>query len=103
MGMADAIRAELTRRVAGITARLDNDQSRALARDLDEVRALAHAHGLEAAAAVAPLISLALASGGQRAVARGWLAILSDAVASERHDPDAARAYAGACSIRLAV
>jgi hypothetical protein len=99
----DPVRLDLVRQVAAITASLDGARPAAIARDLDRVSAIARANGLLAAAAVAPLIGLALAAGGQRSVARGWLAILTDAIGSERHDPEAARAFAGACSVRLAV
>lgn len=99
----DRVRTDLARQVAALAAGVEHARPAALARDLDRVSAIARAHGLEAAAAVAPLIGLALKAGGQRSVVREWLFILGDAIGSERHDPEAARAYAAACSVRLAV
>jgi hypothetical protein len=99
----ESVCTDLARQVAAIAAGVEHARPATLARELDRVSAIARAHGLESAAAVAPLIGLALKAGGHHSVVRDWLFVLHDAIGSDRHDPDAARAYAAACSVRLAV
>lgn len=97
-----AVRSELAERVAELRATAAGAPATILAHELDEVRALAQRHGLHAVAAVAHLIGLAVSAGGQRTMVGEWLVVLDDAIGSARHDRDAAHAYAGACSVRLA-
>ena len=82
---ASDIRAELWARIAAL-----------------DVSRIAHAHGLTPAVTVTHFIERALARGQGMPPVHGWLAMLTDAVASERQDYEAADRFATACSLRLA-
>ena len=97
-GSNDAIRADLARR---LTAIRPHARPAEVARALGEVRAIALRNGFAPAATVALLVDQALARGEGGALVHGWMPILRDAVASDRHDPAACAAFAGACSVRL--
>lgn len=96
----DAVRADLRRRVAAIGAK--RASRTALATEVDAIRGIAHRAGLHPAATVAHLLDDALARGEHGALVDGWLALLGDAVASERSDSAAAQAFAAACVVRTA-
>ena len=96
------VRAELTARIAAIDGRAPYVPARELAGEIDRIRLLAHRHGLNPAVTVAHFLDWALARGEQGVLLHGWLAMLSDAVASERQDVSACDAFAAACSVRLA-
>ena len=105
MGAAAAtirpIQDELAARVALIGMRAPAVSTATLAAEVDAIRADALAHGLFPAVAVTHAIEAALARGERGALVLGWLAILRDAVSSDRHDGHACEAYAAACSVRL--
>ena len=90
-----AIKAEL----AGRIAELDG---RAIAPEVDAIRLIAHRSGLNPAVTVAHFLDSALARGEHGPLVHGWLALLGDAVASERQDVAACETFAAACSVRLA-
>lgn len=95
----EAVRAELNGRIAAIGGRRAGRAE--LARELDAIRSIASGAGLRPAVAVAHLLDDALSRGERGPLVHGWLAVLSDAVASERNDPAACDAFAAACAVRL--
>lgn len=98
----DGVRAELAARIAAIDGRAPYAEPRDLAGEVDAIRLLAHRHGLNPAVTVAHFVDWALSHGHCGALLHGWLAMLSDAVASERQDVAACDSFAAACSVRLA-
>lgn len=107
-GAADAaetiagVRAELAARIAAIDGRAPYVAARDLAPEVDAIRVIAHRHGLNPAVTVVHFLDWALSHGESGALLHGWLAMLGDAVASERQDLAACDAFAAACSVRLA-
>ncbi len=101
-GGLDAVKAELRERIDAMDARADRARAADLARELGQVRLLAHRSGLAPAVTVVRLLESALARGEHGALVHGWLSVLNDAVACDRHDGAACDAYAAACSVRLA-
>ena len=101
-GDLSSIKADLHRRIAALDRRSAKASARDLAPDLDAIRSLAHGAGLNPAVTVTQFVASALARGERGALVSGWLPVLRDAVTSERQDMAAARAYAAACSVRLA-
>ena len=99
----DSVRADLAARIAAIDGRAPYMAARDLAPEVDAIRVIAHRNGLNPAVTVAHFVDWALSRGEQGALIHGWLAMLSDAVASERQDLAACDAFAAACSVRLAV
>lgn len=97
----DAVQGDLATRVALVRSRAATVPTATLAADVDAIRAAALAHGLHPAVAVTHAIEAALARGERGALVLGWLAILRDAVACDRHDARACETYAAACSVRL--
>lgn len=95
-----AIVAELAARIEMIDARADHARAGDLASELEAVRRLAHASGMQPAVTVIHAIDAALARGEHRQMIHGWLSILRDAVGCERRDPDADAAFAAACIVR---
>lgn len=100
MGVAQ-IKADLTARIRTIDGRMAHGRASDIAGEIDAIRRIAHRSGLRPAAMVAHALESALARGERGALIRGWLAILCDAVGSERHDRAACDTYAAACSVRL--
>lgn len=103
-GVAQA-RVELSQRIMMIGQRVDrrkSDTANALAAEIEAIRRIAQANGLYPAASVAHALAMAIGRGERGPLIDGWLAILNDAVGSERSDPAACDAYAAACSVRLA-
>ena len=101
----DPVRAELAARIAALDVKAPYLDACDLAPDIDAIRALAHRNQLNPALTVAHFLATALARGdrGQRgALVHGWLAMLTDAIASERQDAAASDIFAAACSVRLA-
>ena len=96
----DAARVELRRRVAAMGGA--RASRAALAAQVDAIRSIAHRAGLHPAATVAHLLDDALARGERGPLVDGWIAVLGDAIGSERSDPAAAQAYAAACVVRQA-
>lgn len=93
------VRADLSRRIGAIEWRAG---PRGVAVEVDAIRAIAHRHHMLPAVTVAHLLEGALARGEHGALVHGWLAMLRDAVASDRQDEAASRAFAAACSVRFA-
>ncbi|MET4896785.1 hypothetical protein RN629_06360 [Sphingomonadaceae bacterium jetA1] len=106
------IRSQLWARIAALDVAVPYAAPADLAREVEVIRRIAHAHGLSPAVTVTHFIDRALAraetmggkeiGGGTMPPVHGWLAMLHDAVASERQDYDAADRFATACSMRLA-
>jgi hypothetical protein len=96
MAELDAVKAELTRRVAAIDGR-----ARHIAPELDAIRALARGAGLHPAATVARLLEDALSRGERGALVEGWLGLLGEAVVCPRTDRAACDAFAAACAVRF--
>ena len=96
------IRAELAARIGAIGAASATRPSRDLAVEIDQIRQVAHHHGLYAAIAVTHALESALAHGARGALVQGLLAILRDAVGCERQDSAACETFAAVCSVRLA-
>lgn len=98
----ETIRADLASRIAAMDLRCDHMKANDLARELDQVRKLAQANGIFPAVTVAHALDSALARGETGALVHGWLAILKDAVGTDRTDRAACDTYAAACSVRFA-
>lgn len=96
------VRAELAARIAALDGRSRHLAARELAPEVDAIRVIAHRNGLNPAVTVAHFLNWALSRGDRGPLLHGWLAMLSDAVASERQDLAACDAFAAACSVRLA-
>lgn len=93
------IRHELAAQVAAIAWPAAPNR---IAGELGRIRATASRHGLLPAVAVAKVLEAALARGERGVFIREGLHLLSEAVASERQDEMAGRAFAAACAIHLA-
>ena len=98
----DAVRADLTMRIAAIDTRAPYARPCELAPAIDAIRVIAHRNGLNPAVTVAHFVDSALSRGERGALVHGWLSILRDAVGCERQDVQACHAFAAACSVRLA-
>ena len=98
----EGIKADLAARIAAIDGRAPYVAPRDLAGEVDAIRLIAHRHGLNPAVTVAHFVDWALSHGQCGTLLHGWLAMLSDAVASERQDLAACDSFAAACSVRLA-
>lgn len=96
-GITD-IRAELTRRIGAIEWRAG---PAAIAGEIDAIRRVAHRNRMLPAVTVAHLLESALARGEHGPLVHGWLAMLRDAVGSERQDAAASDAFAAACQVRF--
>ena len=99
---ASDIRVELWARIAALDVSVPYAAATDLAGEVETIRRIAHAHGLTPAVTVTHFIERALARGQGMPPVHGWLAMLTDAVASERQDYEAADRFATACSLRLA-
>ena len=97
----DTIRNELAARPARIEARLGVDRPADLAREIDGIRALAHAGGMRPAVTVAQALEMGLARGEGGPLIRAWLDLLRDAVIGDRHDEAACDSYRAACAVRM--
>lgn len=98
----EAIRAELTARIAAIDVRAPYASVPDLQCDINQIRLIAHRYGLNPAVTVTHFVESALARGEQGALVHGWLSVLGDAVACDRQDVRACDAFAARCSVRLA-
>ena len=98
----DAVRLELTARIAAIDVRAPYLRDHELAVAVDEIRLIAHHAGLNPTVTVAHFIEAALARGERGVLVHGWLHMLRDAVGAERQDVAACDTFAAACSVRLA-
>lgn len=93
------IRAELSRRIVAIEWR---GGVGTVAREVDAIRRIAHRNGMLPAVTVAHLLESALARGEHGALVHDWLAMLGEAVHSERQDDATSDAFAAACQVRFA-
>ena len=98
----ESVKADLAARIAAIDVRAPYSRACELAPDIDAIRAIAHRAGLNPAVTVAHFLDSALSRGEHGALVHGWLAVLRDAVGSERQDLAACDSFAAACSVRLA-
>jgi len=98
----DAVRADLSARIAAIDVKAPYSCANDLKPDINQIRLIAHRHGLNPAVTVAHFVDSALSRGEQGALLHGWLRMLGDAIASERQDVRACDTFAAACSVRLA-
>lgn len=96
------IRDQLWARIAALDVRAPYAPPADMIRGIDSIRRLAHAHGLTPAVTVTHFIDRALMRGVDAGPVHGWLAMLNDAVASERQDLETTNHFAEACSVRLA-
>ena len=94
-----AARADLSHRIAALEWR---GGPRRIAAEIDTIRAIAHRAGMMPAVTVAHMLENALARGENGPLVHAWLAMLRDAVGSERQDADASATFAAACSVRFA-
>jgi len=95
------VRAELAQRIAALDLRVAGAPAGDLAEDLDAIRRIAQAAGLQPAVSVAHVLETALARGERGALIHGWLGMLNEAVGCDRADGPACDAYVAACSVRL--
>ncbi|WEK43853.1 MAG: hypothetical protein P0Y64_03215 [Candidatus Sphingomonas colombiensis] len=93
------IRAELTQRIMAIGQRRGTT---GLAHEIDAIRRIAGRNGMLPAVTVAHLLESALARGERGALVHDWLAMLGEAVHSERQDDATSDAFAAACQVRFA-
>lgn len=98
----EAVRLELTARIAAIDVRAPYLRAAEMALAVDEIRRIALCAGLNPTVTVAHFIEAALARGERDVLVHGWLAMLRDAVFADRQDGPACDSFAAACSIRLA-
>ena len=101
-GDLENVKADLAARIAAIDVRAPYARACELAPEVDAIRAIAHRAGLNPAVTVAHFLDSALSRGEHGALVHGWLAVLRDAVGSDRQDIAACDAFAAACSVRLA-
>ena len=99
---AAEIRDQLWARIAALDVRAPYTPAADLLGGIEAIRQLAHAHGLAPAVTVTHFIDRALMRGDGPVPVHGWFAMLTEAVASERQDLEAANRFAEACSVRLA-
>ncbi|TPG20389.1 hypothetical protein EAH87_07725 [Sphingomonas koreensis] len=97
----EGVRADLAQRIAALDNRAARGLPRDLAQDLDAIRRIAQANGMQPAVSVAHVLDAALARGERGALIHGWLDILRDAVGCDRFDGTTCDAYLAACSVRL--
>lgn len=95
------IQSELAARIGVIGMVSTRRRADDMAVEIGEIRRIANRHGLYPAVAVSHALESALARGECGALIRDWLAILGDAIGSDRHDPAACETFAAACSVRL--
>lgn len=101
-GVDQAIQAQLAQRTLLLGARAAKSSARDLAVEVDDIRRLAMRHGMYPAASVAQALESALARGDSGPLVTGWIAILAEAIGSDRHDGTACDSYAALCTVRLA-
>jgi len=99
--VTDGARADLVQRIAALDLRASTAHTADLAQDLDAIRRIAQAAGMQPAVSVAHVLDAALARGERGPLVHGWLEVLRDAVGCDRTDPPTCDAYVAACSVRL--
>lgn len=97
----EQVQSELAARIGLMNARALQQPLAELAIEIDAIRRIAFRNGLFPAVTVTQALESALARGERGALIFGWLAILGDAVGSDRQDRAACETYAAACSVRL--
>ncbi|WP_322965075.1 hypothetical protein [Sphingomonas fuzhouensis] len=101
IGFAE-IRDQLCARIAALDVSAPYAQPLDLVQGVEAIRRIAHRHGLAPAVTVTHFIDRALMREPGGVPVHGWLAMLTDAIASERQDWETANDFAAACSVRLA-
>ncbi|MBY8829559.1 hypothetical protein [Hephaestia mangrovi] len=96
------VRIDLAQRIAALDALAAHGRAGDLAQDLDAIRRIAQAAGMQPAVSVAHVLDAALARGERGPLIHGWLEVLRDAVGCDRNDLPTCDAYVAACSVRLA-
>jgi hypothetical protein len=99
---ASEIRIQLCARIAALDVSAPYARPTDLIEGVEAIRRIAHRHGLTSAVTVTHFIDRALMQERDKVPVHGWLAILNDAIASERQDWQSANDFAEACSVRLA-
>ncbi|WP_374137253.1 MULTISPECIES: hypothetical protein [unclassified Sphingomonas] len=92
------VKAELHRRATMLEVR---PGVASLAAEIDMIRRVAAQNGMLPVASVAQILESALARGEQGPLITGWIALLREAIGSERQDQFARESYVAACSVRL--
>ncbi|WP_374130865.1 hypothetical protein [Sphingomonas sp. 28-62-20] len=92
------VQAELFRRAALLGVRPGRA---ALAAEIDMIRRIARQNGMMPVTSVAQILESALARGDMGPLITGWIALLREAINSERQDRFAGDSYVAACSVRL--
>ena len=95
------IQSELAARIGMIGVVSTRRRAGDIAVEIGQIRQIANRHGLHPAVTVSHALESALARGECGLLIQGWLAILGDAIGSDRHDPAACETFAAACSVRL--
>ncbi len=101
MDAIEQARADLSQRITAIGLCASRSSADSLAEEIESIRRIATANGMFPAASVAHALQMALGRGERGPLIIGWLAILRDAIGSDRNDPQACDAFAAACSVRL--
>ncbi|MGN6269060.1 MAG: hypothetical protein ACTHM0_04105 [Sphingomonas sp.] len=99
--MTDGARADLAQRIAALDLSAGHRRAADLAEDLDAIRRIAQAAGMQPAVSVAHVLDAALARGERGPLIHGWLEVLRDAIGCDRADQPTCDAYVAACSVRL--
>jgi hypothetical protein len=99
--VADGARADLAQRIAALGVNAGHRRAADLAEDLDAIRRIAQAAGMQPAVSVAHVLDAALARGERGPLIHGWIEVLRDAIGCDRADQPTCDAYVAACSVRL--
>ena len=95
------IHQDLAARVARLDETARHDGLRALATEIDAIRAVADRHGIGPVSAVARAVERAIARGESGATVRGWIGLLGEAVQGGRTDAASGSVLLAAGAMRL--
>lgn len=101
MTAIEQARNDLAQRLVVLGDRARHQSRNILAEEIEAIRRVAAANGMFPAASVAHALEMALGRGERGPLIEGWIAVLRDAVLSDRQDREAGDIFAAACSIRL--
>lgn len=93
---------DLAASVAQLSTMAGHGRPAELAGAVDAIRCVAQAEGRLPVVALARAIEAALARGERGVVIAGWIAMLAEAIRSDRSDPDCTGIYLAAGAVRLA-
>ncbi|MGJ3649454.1 hypothetical protein ACLB0R_13405 [Sphingomonas sp. GlSt437] len=102
MTSVEQARDDLAQRLVVLGARVVQAPRDAIAAEVETIRRTAQAHGIYPAVAVAHALEMALGRGERGPLIEGWIAVLRDAVLSDRADDAARDACLAAGAVRLA-